>query len=51
MRFAAYTSTSVALATGVVLSALHQRANFYSACVYIAQSNACLMVLFTRGPR
>ena len=43
MRFA-YATTSVALATGVVLRALHQRANFYSACVYLAQSNACLMV-------
>lgn len=32
------------LATGVVVRALHERANFYSACVYLAQSNACLMV-------
>lgn len=32
------------LATGVIIRALHQRANFYSACVYLAQSNACLMV-------
>ena len=46
MRFAAYTGTSVALATGVIVRALHQRANFYSACVYLAQSNACLMVKF-----
>ena len=35
---------STALATAVVLKALHQRANFYSACVYLAQSNANLMV-------
>lgn len=35
---------STAVATGVVLSAFNQRANFYSACVYLAQSNACLMV-------
>ena len=35
------------LATGVVIRALHQRANFYSACVYLAQSNACLMVSTT----
>lgn len=35
---------SVALATGVFLKALHQRANFYAACVYLSQSNANLMV-------
>ena len=35
------------LATGVIIRALHQRANFYSACVYLAQSNACLMVKST----
>ncbi|KAL6715707.1 E3 ubiquitin-protein ligase hrd1 [Lecanora helva] len=45
MRFAAYAGTSLVLATGVVVRALHERANFYSACVYLAQSNACLMVL------
>ena len=44
MRFVAYTGTSLALATGVIIRALHQRANFYSACVYLAQSNACVMV-------
>ena len=32
------------LATAVIIRALHERANFYSACVYLAQSNACLMV-------
>ena len=36
--------TSTVLAAGVIFRALHQRANFYSACVYLAQSNACLMV-------
>ena len=36
--------TSMALATGIILRALHSRANFYSACVYLSQSNACLMV-------
>ncbi|KAF8452976.1 hypothetical protein BGX38DRAFT_1268982 [Terfezia claveryi] len=30
---------------GVVISAFAQRANFYSATVYLAQSNACLMIL------
>jgi hypothetical protein len=34
----------VALAGGVVLKALHQRPNFYSAAVYLAQSSANLMV-------
>lgn len=37
---------SVALAAGVILKALHQRANFYSACVYLSQSSANLMVSF-----
>ncbi|KAK2810184.1 hypothetical protein FQN50_003154 [Emmonsiellopsis sp. PD_5] len=36
---------STTLAAGVVLKALHQRANFYSACVYLSQSNANLMIL------
>ncbi|PGG95889.1 hypothetical protein AJ79_09826 [Helicocarpus griseus UAMH5409] len=45
MRLAAYAGVSTALATGVVLKALHQRANFYSACVYLSQSNANLMIL------
>ena len=34
------------LASGVIIRALHERANFYSACVYLAQSNACLMVSY-----
>ena len=36
--------TSVVLATGTVLRAFYERANFYSASVAIAQSNASLMV-------
>ncbi|KAJ8065127.1 hypothetical protein OCU04_005840 [Sclerotinia nivalis] len=44
-RLAWYAGISTALAGGVVLSAFHQRANFYSACVYLAQSNLCLMIL------
>ena len=36
--------TSTVLATGVIIRALYRRTNFYSACVYLAQSNACLMV-------
>ena len=34
----------MALAAGVVLKALHQRPNFYSAAVYVAQSSVNLMV-------
>ncbi|KAL4977760.1 hypothetical protein BDW66DRAFT_131689 [Aspergillus desertorum] len=45
MRFAAYAGASMVLATGVFLKALHQRANFYSACVYLSQSSANLMIL------
>ncbi|KAL2009987.1 hypothetical protein VTN00DRAFT_5794 [Thermoascus crustaceus] len=45
MRLAAYAGTSAVLAAGVILKALHQRANFYSACVYLSQSSANLMIL------
>ncbi|KAI9816112.1 MAG: E3 ubiquitin-protein ligase hrd1 [Phylliscum demangeonii] len=45
MRLAAYAGTSTVLAAAVVLRAFHERANFYSACVYLSQSNACLMIL------
>ncbi|EAW15168.1 E3 ubiquitin-protein ligase HRD1 [Aspergillus clavatus NRRL 1] len=45
MRLAAYAGASAALATGVVLKAVHQRANFYAACVYLSQSSANLMIL------
>ncbi|TIC90483.1 ERAD-associated E3 ubiquitin-protein ligase HRD1A [Colletotrichum higginsianum] len=45
MRLAWYAGVSTALAASVVVSAFHQRANFYSAMVYLAQSNFCLLVL------
>ncbi|RDW71294.1 hypothetical protein BP6252_07857 [Coleophoma cylindrospora] len=45
MRLYYYAGASTALAAGVVISAFHQRANFYSACVYLSQSNLCLMIL------
>lgn len=35
------------LATGVLVRALHERANFYSASAYLALSSACLMVRVT----
>ncbi|ELR06754.1 E3 ubiquitin-protein ligase hrd1 [Pseudogymnoascus destructans] len=45
MRLAAYVGASTALAVGVVVHAFNQRPNFYSACVYLSQSNLSLMVL------
>ncbi|WEW58434.1 E3 ubiquitin-protein ligase hrd1 [Emydomyces testavorans] len=45
MRLTAYAGVSLSLAATVILKALHQRANFYSACVYLSQSNANLMIL------
>ncbi|PWW71614.1 hypothetical protein C7212DRAFT_303172 [Tuber magnatum] len=45
MRLAVYGATSTILGVGVILSAFNHRANFYSACVHLGQSNACLMVL------
>ena len=35
----------MALAGGVLFKALNQRVNLYSACVYLSQSNACVIVL------
>lgn len=40
-----YAGASAALAVSVVTSAFYQRANFYSALVYLSQSNLCLMIL------
>ncbi|KFY11087.1 hypothetical protein V492_04668 [Pseudogymnoascus sp. VKM F-4246] len=45
MRLAAYAGASTALAAGVVVHAFNQRPNFYSACVYLSQSNLSLMIL------
>ncbi|KAH0551713.1 hypothetical protein GP486_007070 [Trichoglossum hirsutum] len=45
MRWAAYAGTSTVLAAGVIIRAFQERANFYSAAVYLSQSNACLMIL------
>ncbi|KAH7309450.1 hypothetical protein B0I35DRAFT_80997 [Stachybotrys elegans] len=45
MRLGWYAGASTALAGCVVLSAFHQRSNFYSAMVYLAQSNFCLLVM------
>ncbi|KAI5288511.1 E3 ubiquitin-protein ligase hrd1 [Ascosphaera aggregata] len=45
MRLAVYTTLSLAMAGCVILRSLHHRANVYSACVYLSQSNANLMIL------
>ncbi|TVY89603.1 ERAD-associated E3 ubiquitin-protein ligase [Lachnellula willkommii] len=44
-RLSYYAGVSTVLAGGVIVSAFTQRANFYSACVYLSQSNLCLMIL------
>ncbi|KAI5867145.1 hypothetical protein GGS23DRAFT_547012 [Durotheca rogersii] len=45
MRLFWYAGTSTALAVGVVAYAFNQRANFYSAMVYLSQNNLSLMIL------
>ncbi|KAI1371522.1 hypothetical protein F4677DRAFT_435435 [Hypoxylon crocopeplum] len=45
MRLLWYAGTSTALAAGVVAYAFNQRANFYSAMVYLSQNNLSLMIL------
>ncbi|KAH8652486.1 hypothetical protein BX600DRAFT_95725 [Xylariales sp. PMI_506] len=45
MRVAWYAGSSAALAAGVVTYAFNQRANFYSAMVYLSQNNLSLMIL------
>ncbi|KAI5246155.1 hypothetical protein E4T43_02865 [Aureobasidium subglaciale] len=45
MRLAAYAGTSALVAAGALLKAFHQRPNFYSATVYLSQSNACVLIL------
>lgn len=45
MRLAVYAGTSALVAAGALLKAFHQRPNFYSATVYLSQSNACVLIL------
>lgn len=45
MRLAYYASASSAAAAACLLKAFHQRPNFYSATVYLSQSNACILIL------
>ncbi|KAG0095077.1 E3 ubiquitin-protein ligase hrd1 [Podila epicladia] len=48
-RLAVYGAISAALAGGVIASSFAQRSNFYAACVYLYQSNACMMVILNLG--
>lgn len=45
MRLAYYAGASTAAAAACLLKAFHQRPNFYSATVYLSESNACLLIL------
>ncbi|KAI2471866.1 hypothetical protein F4781DRAFT_385316 [Annulohypoxylon bovei var. microspora] len=45
MRLLWYAGSSTALAAGVIAYAFNQRANFYSAMVYLSQNNLSLMIL------
>ncbi|KAI3330937.1 hypothetical protein F4824DRAFT_476888 [Ustulina deusta] len=45
MRLLWYAGASAGLATGVIAYAFNQRANFYSAMVYLSQNNLSLMIL------
>lgn len=47
-RLAVYGAISTILAGGVIASAFAQRSNFYSACIYLYKSNACMMVITAR---
>ncbi|KAG0028704.1 E3 ubiquitin-protein ligase hrd1 [Podila clonocystis] len=48
-RLAVYGAISAILAGGVIASAFAQRSNFYAACIYLYQSNACMMVILNLG--
>ncbi|TKA72874.1 hypothetical protein B0A55_06649 [Friedmanniomyces simplex] len=45
VRLTFYAGASTAAAAACLLKAFHQRPNFYSATVYLSQSNACLLIL------
>ncbi|TGJ80333.1 hypothetical protein E0Z10_g8431 [Xylaria hypoxylon] len=51
MRLLWYAGASTGLAAGVVAYAFNQRANFYSAMVYLSQNNFSLMVRLVPYPR
>lgn len=45
MRLAYYAGASTAAAACCLFKAFHERPNFYSATVYLSESNACLLIL------
>ncbi|WPG97333.1 Hypothetical protein R9X50_00010700 [Acrodontium crateriforme] len=45
MRLGFYAGASTAAAAACLLKAFHERPNFYSATVYLSQSNACLLII------
>ncbi|KAI8064553.1 hypothetical protein BC940DRAFT_242139 [Gongronella butleri] len=49
MRLAVYGTVSTTLACWVVFSAFTQRVNYYAACVHLAKSNLCMMILLNMG--
>ncbi|KAF9931793.1 E3 ubiquitin-protein ligase hrd1 [Linnemannia zychae] len=48
-RLAVYGAISTILAGAVIASAFAQRSNFYSACIYLYKSNACMMIILNLG--
>lgn len=44
MRLALYGGVSTLLATAVIVEAFRQRSNFYTACIFLAKSSACMLV-------
>ncbi|KAK3807094.1 MAG: hypothetical protein J3R72DRAFT_393189, partial [Linnemannia gamsii] len=48
-RLAVYGAISTILAGGVIASAFAHRSNFYSACIYLYKSNACMMIILNLG--
>ncbi|KAG4305401.1 hypothetical protein PORY_000957 [Pneumocystis oryctolagi] len=45
MKLVIYGTSSVIATAFVILNAFLNRSNFYAACIYLTESNACLMVL------
>ncbi|KAI8575763.1 hypothetical protein K450DRAFT_136014 [Umbelopsis ramanniana AG] len=49
MRLALYGGVSTLLATAVIVEAFRQRSNFYTACIYLAKSSACMLIILNAG--
>jgi len=46
VRLAVYGGISSFLTLSIIAAAFRQRPNFYSACIYLSKSSACIMVGF-----